>query len=240
MKKKLISFIFIFIISTMIHSQGYSPSEVVHLFGEHLNTIKDYQCRMYEWSIKGKKEEIRYINFYFLSPRLIRMDILKGNRAGDTGSIGVLREDGRVRGRKGGILSAIAVTVDREHGLATTIRGVTFDESDAIAAHERLLFLLDNSQIDLFEDPSGWLFECYLFEEDEGVTREVLFLDRLTMMPLFTKSYEKNKLVQFVQWDSYIINAGLPEELFHVRYKADKLNDLQITNNTNLPLDLRE
>ncbi len=95
---------------------------------------------MYEWSINGRKIEIRYINFYFKKTRLIRMDIIQGNRGGDTGSIGILLDNGKVKGRKGGFLTGIAVTVNKNSRLATTIRRVTFDKSDAIAAHDRLEF----------------------------------------------------------------------------------------------------
>lgn len=239
MKRAYLSIIFLFLSLSLAASEELAAIEVILLFGENLERLSDYQCRMYEWSVKGKKEEIRYINFYYRAPRLIRMDIIKGNRSGDTGSIGVLREDGKVRGRKGGILSPFAVTVDKNSALATTIRGVTFDESDALAAYSRLLFLIDNSAMALMEDERGWLFDCRLFEEDEGITREVLFIGKDDFMPLYTKSYENENLVQFVEWSSYIINKGLPVELFNVRYKAEKLNDLNIDNNIGLDLDLK-
>jgi hypothetical protein len=226
--------------SAFLGAQQKPAREVIDLFRENLTTITDYQCRMYEWSILGRKQEIRYINFYFRSPRLIRMDIIRGNRSGDTGSIGVLREDGKVRGRKGGILSPFAVTVNKNSSLATTIRGVTFDESDALAAYDRMKYLLENSRYEMSEDSTGWLFEFTLNIPENNITREVLFLSSQNLMPVFTKSYEGNTLVQFVQWRSYLINSGLPVEFFDVRYKAEKLDDLFIPNNLHLPLDLKE
>ena len=239
---KIILFCILFMTIPLIknHSLETDPGEIIKYLGEKLTSIRDYQCRMYEWSIKGRKEEIRYINFYFRSPRLIRMDIIKGNRGGDTGSIGVLTEDGKVKGRKGGILSGIAISVQKQSSLATTVRGVTFDESDAIAAYERLIFLKANSTIILKESSEGWLLDCTLYTPDDEITREVIFISRDNFMPIYTMSYEKEKLVQHVKWSSYIINGGLPVELFDVWYKAENLNQLNISNNLNLPLDLKE
>ena len=240
MKKKTFSLILFLITMATLWGEESSVSEILTIFENSLNNITDYQCRMYEWSIKGKKEEIRYINFYFRSPRLIRMDIIKGNRGGDTGSIGVFLNDGKVHGRKGGILSPIAIKVNKNSPLATTIRGVTFDESDALAALLRLQYLTENSAIALYGDSLGWLFECTLYEEENGITKEVLYISKKNFMPVFTKSYEDETMVQFVRWSSYIINARLPVELFDVWYKTETLDILGIPNNINLPLDLKE
>lgn len=237
---KLVCILLISQVPLLLGAQNSSAAEVIRLFGENLSTVTDYQCRMYEWSKKGRKEEIRYINFYFHAPRIIRMDIVKGNRSGDTGSIGVLQSDGRVRGRKGGILSPIVLNVNKNSRLATTIRGVTFDGSDAIAAWTRLNYLLENSTIELREDPEGWLFECTLFTPENNITKEILYLSAADMMPLYTESYEEDNLVQYVKWRSYIINSGIPIEFFDVYTKAETLNDLKIPNNLALPLELEE
>lgn len=236
--KSLLTLLIIFLAAVSL--DGESAGDVVKQFGRFLETVTDYQCRMYEWSIKGRKKEIRYINFYFRKPRLIRMDIIDGNRNGDPGSIAVLLPDGRVRGRKGGILSPFAITVDKDSAPATTIRGVTFDESDALAALDRLHFLLDHSTVRFSTDPGGWLFDCLLDKPEQEITREILYLSSTTMMPVYTKSMEGDKLVQHVEWSSYIINGGLPEEFFNVRYEAEGLKELQIPNNLDLPLEKKE
>lgn len=229
------------ILSAPLYSQiAMTPREVIDLFEERLAAIADYQCRMYEWSAKGRREEIRYINFYFKQPRLIRMDIIKGNRSGDTGSIGVLRSNGKVQGRKGGLLSPFVISVDKESALATTIRGVTFDQSDAKAALERLRFLMERSRLRFSGKEEGWLFDFHLVEPEEGITRETLFLSSENIMPLYTESFEGDELVQTVQWRSYIINAGLPDEFFDVRYESEKLRDLRLNHNLDLPLELKK
>lgn len=239
---KIILFCILFLSFPLIHnySSETDTGEIIQQFGEKIKSIRDYQCRMYEWSINGRKEEIRYINFYFHSPRLIRMDIIKGNKDSDAGSIGVLSDDGQVKGRRGGFLSGIAITVAKHSRLATTVRGVTFDESDAIAAYIRLIFLKDNSTINLEESPEGWLLDCTLYTPDNGITREEIYISRNNLMPAYAMSYENENLVQHVEWSSYIINSGLPVDFFDVWYDAENLNQLNISNNLNLPLDIKK
>ncbi|MBB6479700.1 LolA family protein [Spirochaeta isovalerica] len=242
MKRKsvLIYTFTLFVLSLLPAQQNEDPWRIVGRMEKMLSEIEDYQCRMYEWSVKGRKEEIRYINFYFKKPRLIRMDIIRGNRNGDDGSIAVLEEDGKVTGRKGGILSPFAVKVEKDSPLATTIRGVAFDQSDAIAAWERLVGLKDSSRLIFTVEAEGWLFDFSLNEPENGITREVLFISKNNLMPLYTKSFEGRNLVQHVVWRSYLINTGLPRELFHVRYEAENLKTLGIRNNIDLPLELKE
>jgi hypothetical protein len=168
------------------------------------------------------------------------MDIIKGNKIGDAGSIGVLDASGNVKGRRGGLFSPLIMTVKKNNPLATTIRGVPFDGGDAIAAYNRLIYLSEKYDIKMTEDSRGWLFESTSLKEVDGITREIMYLAKDNLMPVYTKSYEKEKLVQFVEWSSYIINARLPLDLFDVSFRAEKLNDLSIPNNTNLPLLLKE
>ncbi len=177
------------------------------------------------------------MNFYFKRPRLIRMDILKGNRFADTGSVGVYRNDGKVSGRKGGLLSFLAVTVDKHDPQATTIRGVALDQSDLQATLERMQLHLAESVCTL-SAPAGvyeMVFEPRDPSRNAGVTREVIRLDAATLLPVSADSFEGERLVQHAEWSSYIIDAGLPDRLFDSFWDPAQLEGLGIRSVHALP-----
>jgi hypothetical protein len=215
-----------------------TPQSVVAAFQARYESVSDYQCRMHEFCRQGNRYEERTINFYFKRPRFIRMDILRGNRFGDTGSVGVYRGDGRVRGRKGGLLGFLAITVDEHDPQATTIRGLAFDESDMQATLEKMQFHLAESACTL--TVAGELIELVFVPRDPapngGVTKDVIRLDAATLLPASSDSYEGERLVQHAVWSSYIVDAGLPEQLFDVFWDPSQLDGMGIANVHALPV----
>jgi hypothetical protein len=215
-----------------------TPRSVVEAFQAMCESISDYQCRMEEQCRQGSRYEERTINFSFKKPRFIRMDILKGNRFGDTGSVGVYRNDGKVQGRKGGVLSFIAITVDKHDPQATTVRGQAFDESDMQATLEKMQFHLAESACAL--STGGGMYELVFEPRDPsrngGVTRDVIRLDAATLLPASADSYEGDRLVQHAAWSSYIIDAGLPDRLFGVFWDPGQLDGMGIRSVHALPV----
>ncbi len=219
----------LFLFRSLFSCLAQTPESVVDAFETMYASITDYQCRMWEYCYQGSRYEERNIDFYFKRPRLIRMDILKGNRTGDGGSVGVYKND-RVTGRKGGILGIIAITVNKHDSQATTIRGVTFDQSDMQATLEKMRFHLARSACTLTvsEDVYVLVFEPYDPAASGGVTRDVIRLDVKTLLPVSSDSFEGTKKVQHAGWAHYILNAGLPDELFDVHWDAGRLSKMGI------------
>ncbi len=215
-----------------------TPQSVVEAFQAMYESVSDYQCRMDENCRQGSSYEERTINFYFKRPRFIRMDILKGNRFGDTGSIGVYRNQGKVTGRKGGLLSFLAITVGKQDPQATTIRGLAFDQSDLQATLEKMRFHLSESACALIEEAGIYelLFEPRDPSRNGGVTKDIVRLDAVTLLPVSADSFEGGTLVQHAQWSSYILNAGLPDQLFDVFWDPRQLAGMGIESVHALPL----
>jgi hypothetical protein len=215
-----------------------TPRSVVEAFAAMYASLSDYQCRMQEECRQGSRHEERTIDFYFKKPRFIRMDILKGSRFGDNGAVGVLRGDGRVRGRKGGLLGILAITVDKHDPQATTVRGLAFDESDLQATLEKMRFHLAESACTL--SVSGAMYELVFEPRDPsrngGVTKDVIRLDAVTLLPASSDSWEGERLVQHAEWSTYIIDAGLPDQLFDVFWDPAQLERMGIRSIHALPL----
>ncbi len=235
MKKAVFSAFLLF--GSLAAGLAQTPQSVVDAFEEMYASITDYQCRMWEYCRQGSRYEERNIDFYFKRPRLIRMDILKGNRTGDGGSVGVYKND-RVTGRKGGILGIFAITVNKHDTQATTIRGVTFDQSDMQATLEKMRFHLANSAcaLSVSEDVYVLVFEPYDPAASGGVTKDVIRLDVKTLLPVSSDSFEGTRNVQHAGWERYILNAGLPDELFDVHWDTGRLSKMDIPTVHGVPL----
>jgi len=219
----LILGIFLYMIECRAESQR--PSELFEMIKVRYEEIKDYQCRLFEWSTDGRRYEERIINFYFKKPKLIRMDILRGNRPFDSGSVAVYLGSGKVKGHRGGILKNIVLNVPRESALATTIRGVTMDESDMETVIIKMKYYLENGKISITETGDVYQFECVPFDvtKNEGISRDVLWIGKKNLLVVYNERFAGTKSVQRVQWCDYIVNAGLPDELFNIDFNVASL-----------------
>lgn len=187
--------------------------------------IRDYQCRLLEWSTDGARYEKRTINFYFKKPKLIRMDILKGNRPFDTGSVAVYHGSGKVTGHRGGILKDIVLNLPKTSALATTVRGVAIDESDMETVLKKIPYYLENGTISMTEGDDVYEFVCVPFDESEndGISKDFLRIDKKNLLVLYNERFIGNSSVQKVEWGEYIVNAGLPDELFDIDFDVGDL-----------------
>jgi outer membrane lipoprotein-sorting protein len=214
-----------------------TPQAIVEAFRLMYESLSDYQCRMYEHCRRGSRYEERTMNIYFKKPRCIRMDILRGNRFADAGSVGVYKNEGRVTGRKGGLLGFLAINVDKHDEQATTIRGLALDESDLQATLEKMQFHLAASACALTvgADIYEMIFEPRDPARNGGVTKDIIRLDAVTLLPVSADSFEADRLVQHAEWSSYILNAGLPDQLFDVFWDPRRLARLGIQSVHELP-----
>lgn len=214
---------------------------VVERFAAACAAIDDYQCRLYEFCQKGGRRERRVIDLYFLRPRLIRMDIVRGNKAFDAGSVGVYRGGSTVAGRKGGIAAGIVLNVDKRSPLATTVRGQTFEESDLEGILAKMRYHLANSSITVETTASAYRLDMAGRDPDRngGVTRDIMVFDAATFLPIYSESYEGATKVQQARWIGYILNTGIPASFFEIRAEGSALKKAGIRSIDGLPVDER-
>ena len=231
----LLAFFFVFQISRIY---ALEPEELVRQIEEKAGQISDYQCRMREWARKGLRREKRIINFYFKSPRHMRMDILKGNRLGDNGAVSVFLPDETVWGKMGGSIMSFPLVVPSNHWAVTTIRGKSFPDGDLFGILSSIRRYLAASKAEVSESLIHYVLTVEPFNPTEhgGVTREIIMFDKTSMLPVATKTYKKNTLVEHISWREYIINAGIPDEFFDVSKHADFLDQMNIPSIALLPI----
>jgi hypothetical protein len=232
-----VSILFLLSIVPLSSLCALTPEAVAEQFEKALSAIVDYQCRLYEYAWQGSDFEEKTIDFYFKKPRLIRVDVLKSSKPGDAGSQGVSLDDGKVTGRRGGILSFLAVTFGKHEPLVTTIRGMALDEGDMRALAVRIRRGLIDGTCRLLEHPG--VYEFVLQPRSSPpcgpVTKEVIRLDAGSLLPLSADGYEGERIVEHAAWTGYVLNAGLPLDLFDVHWDLGRLSRMGVLSVHGVP-----
>jgi outer membrane lipoprotein-sorting protein len=228
--KRVISFILFFLVFAETLADQESTVLLFEKIKSNYETILDYQCRIDTFCTDGKGIEKRLLNFYFKKPRMIRIDLLKGNQLFDEGSVGVFKGGDTITGHKGGLLSSIQMTVHKKSPFATTLRGEAFDEIDMEAVLGYLLNYLKNGSCFLAEDEKSYMISCVPYDEEqnEGISRDVAWFDKDTLIITRFQRYEGATLVQEAEWSAYIINAGIPDALFNLQFDPKQLQRVNI------------
>jgi outer membrane lipoprotein-sorting protein len=86
-----------------------TPGQLMFMAFENYEAIRSYQCRLILHATKGNTVQDSEYLFYYQKPNMIRMHVEKGIGEGDTI---VMRSDGTIRGRREGILSMLAITLN--------------------------------------------------------------------------------------------------------------------------------
>jgi outer membrane lipoprotein-sorting protein len=210
----------------LLFAQESAPESIVGRFEGVVARIEDYRCRVREWCYNGNDYEQRLLDFYFKKPRFIRADIIEGNRLFDPGSVAVYSGSDTVTGKKGGILSGIVFTLDKKDPLATSIRGTTIDETDLVGIAKAFRRYLEESicTVDVLADGTIRLTEMEKpAPRGEKGSREVLYLDGTSFLPIKMEGFEGDRQVVFIEWSDYVVNGGLPEALFDVSFDSRSL-----------------
>ena len=223
--RRLLPFILFFLVSVETLADLESTGLLFEKIKKNYETIFDYQCRIDTFCTDGKRIEKRLLNFYFKKPRMIRIDLLKGNQLFDEGSVGVFKDGDTVTGHRGGILSSILMTVHKKSPFATTLRGEAFDEIDMEAVLDNLLDYLINGACFLIEDETSYMISCIPYDEEQnkGISKDIAWFDKDTLTITRFQRYEGTTLVQEAEWSDYIINAGIPDRLFDPQFDPEQL-----------------
>jgi len=225
MKKLFPFFLSLALTSTLIFSVvakettlvSLSPQEIVTNMDNVFSRVNDYTCIADAHYKKGALKEDKVYKIYFKRPGLMRIEVLEG----DPGAVAVLREDGKVRGHKGGWLSWIKLTVDLDHPLATTIRGHRMNQSHfgyMIGVMKKILVseearVIGEGEV---EGQNVYVMEVVHEKPRGDLTRELIYVDKETWLLKKILGYEGRREVVNVTYRDIVLNPGLKDELFRM------------------------
>jgi outer membrane lipoprotein-sorting protein len=179
---------------------------------DRLAQCRDYQCRITSYERQGDHEEERTFRLFVKEERLVRVQVLAGR---GKGSEAVLDAQGRVRGRKGGLLKAFARTLEPDDRRIRSLRGQPFWEA---AGHYFLKDLRGRMaqpgtvcEVEREGEPPGL---ARLVVQRAPATCETYWVDLGQMHVLRGEVLESGRLVQRFAVRGIKENAGLSDAFF--------------------------
>lgn len=141
------------------------------------------------------------------------------------GSVIVKQPDGVIRGRGGGLLKAMKMTIEPDSRTIRLPTGYSLAGSDFLSLYESVKSSLAKGQtasltksavtIRQFRDPVQVLVLNTGVGPDSQVT-EVVFLDPRSKLPLAWNTYKNGKPSAIVYFEGFASNKGLTDEFFKI------------------------
>ncbi len=191
---------------------GQEALQWVHRLQERTARCEDYQYLVRSYEKKGTREEERTYRLYVKDCRLVRIKVTGGR---GKGSEAALDAQGRIHGRKGGLLKAFPKTLRPEDSRIRSLRGTAFWEA---ACHNFLKDLRERMaqpgarcEIGPDRDQSGRLL---MVVDRPGGAHEKYWIDPQQMRLMKGEVYEDHQLVKRFTIEQVRENVGLTESFF--------------------------
>ncbi len=191
-------------------------TEIINDMTNAASDLKAYSFT-YEMSVfKGKKTIFEKGNFYFMKPRLLRVE-----EVGDykKGAVAVIGKDGKVRGHLGGALSAFTVTLSENSDQLLSANGFPMVDSDW-ASMCRVVqgFLKQGMKSRVTDRPiavDGHPEKVYILEIYKGDTLyKRAYVNSQSLLPVEWFDYQDGRLFARTVWKNLKISASLSDDLF--------------------------
>jgi outer membrane lipoprotein-sorting protein len=194
-----------------------TAQEILAQTQETWNGIRDYRCQMQSNNRLGQEKDLKKIDFAFKREHQVRMEVLNGK---SKGSVLTRNDSGRIKGKKGGILGVVAVTLDETDERIFNLRGRKFYEADWGTVIEEFAGRIRAGwtvEVQGEEEVSG--SQCHAIvatgrETGSRISKDIMCVDKQRHLVLRRKQYEGEDLVNEVVWWDIQINPTLSDELF--------------------------
>lgn len=179
--------------------------------------ITNYACTITAFNRLGAKSERKQVRFAYRRPGVVSMEALDGP---DRGGALARDERGVIRGRKGGILKLIAVTLADDDPRVSNLRGGRFYRADwgSIIGEIRGRVRSGWTVKAVGDDACGGV-ACSVYELNAppgsaGVTRDCVWVEHSRRVILRRQQHEGGMLVNDVTWRDIEINQPVDESSF--------------------------
>lgn len=213
--------------SATISSTQLAASSDPHAFIEHMISSADamdsYSFSYQMTAFKNGKSVTEKGDLYFKKPRLMRLEVKEGKRAG---SIAILESNGRVKGKAPGLgfLSSM-ISLSPDSDFLKSLNGYPMCDSDYFSLARALKdFLQKGSSAKITKhvvaestghQPSH-LIEVYTDKTCTQLFKRV-FVDADSYLPVEWYDYVDGKLSSQSSWRNFQSNKSLPATLFSLK-----------------------
>jgi outer membrane lipoprotein-sorting protein len=202
-------------VASTAHSQ--SAQEIFSKAEASWKGIRDYRCMMQSNNKLGQEKDLKKVDFAFKRNHQVRMEVLDGK---NKGSVVARNDSGRIKGKKGGILGVVAVTLGETDERILNLRGRKFYEADWGTVLKEFSDRLKagwNVVVQGEEEVSGSPCDILVAtgrESGSKVTKDMMWIDKKNHLVLRRKQYEGEDLINEVVWWDIQVNSGLGDDLF--------------------------
>lgn len=183
--------------------------------------LKQYSLhyRMLVFKSKKKPQEETGV-FYFKQPRLMRSEVMSGQRKG---ALAVLGADGKVRGHLGGMLKLFNATVSSDSQWAKLLNGYPMVNSDylSLAAYLKNMVKSGNSSLVSREPVSNkhvtqktYVLEVVHRTPTGDVLIKRVFVDPQSNLPVAWEDYTNGRLSALTLWSQVNLKADISDQTF--------------------------
>ena len=110
------------------HAADSLPADrVIAHAEERFHSLQAYECHIAAASSQGLKSDAGLYHFWFKSPGLLRVHVEKGS---NSGSDVVVNREGKITGRKGGLLKPFVIRLKSTDPRLRSVRGVSVQDLD--------------------------------------------------------------------------------------------------------------
>lgn len=215
--RKITAVLAVYFMVVTIPVQAQQAEEILKGLKAKWDQVQDYHCMMRSRNRLGDKKDEKKTEFWFKRPHQVRMLVTEGEKKGST----LTRDaNGKIKGKTGGLLGVVSVTLGEDDERITNLRGRKFYLADwGSVLKEFFEGSKKRWKYQVLPDESFNNVACTVLEmtgkdASSAVTRDVIYVDKENNLILCRKQFEGNTLVNEVVWWDIQLNTGLGDDLF--------------------------
>lgn len=186
-------------------------------FADAWKVVNDYSCSIVVHETLGSQVQDRRYDFWFKKPTLAKIEIVSGP---GRGSGSVWHGGDTVLGHQGGLLRGIKMTVSLHDSRAVSLRGDTMDTASfgniLSAFQSNMRGTLTESAGETIDGKPTDMLSMKIADpaQEKGVTRDVLYLSKITHLPVRRVRYAGDAIVKQEDFVNVKLNPGLKDSDF--------------------------
>jgi outer membrane lipoprotein-sorting protein len=207
---------------SLLLKSGKDGSTLVKSMVAKTKQMKAYSFNSTLTTYRDGKEIVETGKLYFKKPNLLRFEVLKAGKR--SGSVVVRQPDGKVRGKMGGALSGVKVTLSPDSKMLKTANDFSILESDLGSlladASEQI-----GQKSCLAGRVPGVSSQVVELVASDGFVAARITVDSSSNLPQEWLIFKGNSLFSKVQFANLKELADLPNELFSLDAKKSPVDD---------------
>lgn len=199
-------------------SFAISYEEILQKTISSYKNLKTFSCILEVYNKAGNNEENITYEYYFQKPDKIRLEIIEGK---DKGTI-IVYQNGRVRYKKGGVLSFIPLSLNVDDPIVLSIRRGRVNELSL----EYIVDILTKYNPQSIKEVNILGYSCYVIEIGDSRDRlynyslQRIYIEKNNFIPIQLEQYEntngQNELVHRRVYKNFKINPPIDEKIFNI------------------------